>query len=157
MKDKFIFEALSEVLFEPYIEMSDRELFKINASWVRVDSYPGYPCRVSLEDAQIGEQVLAISFNHHNADSPYSASGPIFVRKGVKQKSYQEGEVPEMLRHRSLSLRGYNSEAMMVDAKVVEGEDIEVCLSNMFANKHIEYIHVHNAKPGCFNCMVRRT
>lgn len=156
MKGKFVFVALSETLFESYFGMSEGELLKINASWVRVDSHPGYPCRVSLEDAKVGESVLAISFSHHNTDSPYSASGPIFVRKGARQRSYQEGEVPEMLRHRSLSLRGYSSEAMMVDAEMVGGEEIETCLSNMFANKHIEYVHVHNSKPGCFNCLVRR-
>lgn len=156
MRDKFVFVALSEVIFEPYLVMSDNELLKANASWLTVDSNPGYPCRVSLEDALIGERVLAISFNHHNAGTPYNASGPIFVRESAKQRSYQEGEVPEMLRHRSLSLRGYNSEAMMIDAIVVGGEDIEICLSNMFGSKQVEYIHVHNAKPGCFNCMVRR-
>ncbi|WP_404820034.1 DUF1203 domain-containing protein [Vibrio rhizosphaerae] len=27
-------------------------------------------------------------------------------------------------------------------------------LSDIFSNKNVEYIHVHKAKPGCFNCAV---
>lgn len=42
-----------------------------------------------------------------------------------------------------------------IEEKNIEGKNIEVSLSNMFNNKFIEYIHVHNAKPDCFNCMVR--
>lgn len=156
MKNNSVFVALSEELFASYTDMSDSELLQHNAMWLTVDSCPGYPCRVSLQDAQVGEQVLALSFTHHDVASPYKAAGPIFVRKQAKKTTCVPGEVPTMLRHRCLSLRGYTSDGMMIDAGVVEGRDLENHIITMFDNKSVEYIHVHNAKPGCFNCEVRR-
>ncbi|MBE0363863.1 hypothetical protein PULV_a1373 [Pseudoalteromonas ulvae UL12] len=86
MKNNFVFVALSEELFASYTDMSDSELLQHNAMWLTVDSCPGYPCRVSLQDAQVGEQVLALSFTHHDVASPYKAAGPIFVRKQAKKR-----------------------------------------------------------------------
>ena len=156
MKIKFKFLALSESLFESFFLMSDSELAENGGMWVEVDSSPGYPCRISLEDANVGERVLAISFTHHAVKSPYKSSGPIFVRENVKQANLELNQVPLMLRHRLLSIRGFNSDAMMIAAEVVEGAQLESHLIKLFQNSNIDYIHVHNAMPGCYNCMVIR-
>jgi len=68
-------------------------------------------------------------------------------------------EIPEILqyRHRKLSLRGYGAEALMVDAEVVEGGSVGNALSTMFENSNISYVHIHNALPGCFNCVAVRS
>ena len=154
MKYKFL--ALSEGQFESFFLMSDSELAEYGASWIEVDSSPGYPCRVTLEDAKVGERVLAISFTHHDVKSPYRSSGPIFVRENAKRAILEVNQVPLMLRHRLLSIRGYNSDAMMIEAEVVEGKELHSHLHKLFLNPLIDYIHVHNAKPGCFNCTVVR-
>jgi hypothetical protein len=48
---KFIIKALNHQEFESFFEKSDFELEKKGIKRMIVDEKPGYPCRVSLEDA----------------------------------------------------------------------------------------------------------
>lgn len=136
--------------------MNHTELEAAKAKWVEVDACPGYPCRVSLEDAKIGERVLALNYTHHNTDTPYKSSGPIFVRENAVTADTKVNEIPPMLRHRLLSVRGYSEDGTMLEAEVVEGIDLESCIDEVFQNSCVKYIQIHNAKPGCFNCTVVR-
>ncbi len=70
--------------FLPLFELSDAELAKHRTRRVIVDANPGFPCRVSLEDAEVGERVILLNYTHQPADSPYRATGPIFVREKLK-------------------------------------------------------------------------
>jgi hypothetical protein len=128
----------------------------MGARRVVVDEKPGFPCRVSLADAEVGETVLLLPFTHHDVPSPYRASGPIYVRGGVKAASPAVDEIPEMLRHRLLSVRGYDRGAMLIAAEVVNGTELEATIRGLFASEAVGYLHVHNARPGCFNCRVVR-
>ncbi len=65
-------------------------------------------------------------------------------------------EVPKMMRHRLLSIRAYDVNHMMIDASLCEGDELESDIAVHFQNSRIEYLHIHNANPGCFNCSVRR-
>lgn len=156
MNSSFQFIALPSEQFAPLFSRSDAELQAIGARRMIVDEKPGYPCRVSLADAEVGETVLLLSFTHHDAPSPYRASGPIFVRKGVKTANPAVGEIPVMFRHRLLSIRAYDEAAMMAGAEVVEGSELENAIRRLFANESVSYLHIHNARPGCYNCRVRR-
>ena len=156
MKVNFKVLPLSNFLFESFFSMNDNGLRQNNAAWIDVDANPGYPCRVSLEDARVGERVLAIPFTHHDVKSPYKSSGPIFVRENVEQAVTEINEIPLMLRHRKLSVRGYSSKAMMLVAEVVEGKQLKEHIIRIFQDSAVEYIHIHNAMPGCFNCSVIR-
>jgi hypothetical protein len=142
--------------FLPLFELSDEALSRHNARWITVDFHPGYPCRVSLTDARVGEKVLGLSFYHHDVSSPYRASGPIFVRENAVMAKPEIGEIPALLRHRSLSARGYDQDHMMIDARVTNGAELESILEQLFRNKCVDYIHIHNADPGCFMCKVSR-
>lgn len=156
MDDSFRFVALPSGLFEPWFGKSDAELAAAGARWTVVDASPGYPCRVSLVDAEVGETVLAIPFTHHDVQSPYRASGPIFVRPGAATARPEVDEIPALLRRRLLSLRAYDTAAMMIDAEVVPGAELEPVIRRMMRNEAVQYLHVHNAGPGCFNCSVVR-
>lgn len=123
---------------------------------VAASSKPGYPCRVSLVDAGVGETVLSIPFTHHDVASPYRASGPIFVRRGAVTARPAVDEIPALLGHRLLSLRAYDATAMMVAAEVVQGSDLEPVLRRLLRDPAVNYVDVHNAAPGCFNCRVLR-
>jgi hypothetical protein len=123
---------------------------------VTVDEKPGYPCRVSLTDAEVGETVLLLPFVHHDVESPYRASGPIYVRRGARRAAPAAGEVPLMFRHRLLSLRAYDRDAMMLNAAAAAGTELEAAISDLFAEPAVAYLHIHNARPGCFNCRVDR-
>lgn len=153
MKNDFLVIPLDSSLFT---SLSHTELEEANAKWVEVDACPGFPCRVSLEDAKIGERVLALNYTHHKTNTPYRSSGPIFVRENAVTADTRVNEIPDMLRHRLLSLRGYSQDGLMLEAEVVEGMEVETCIHGIFQNARIEYIQIHNAKPGCFNCTVVR-
>ena len=142
--------------FLPLFNLSDEQLRERSARWLIADANPGYPCRVSLADAEVGERVLAVPFTHHDVRSPYRASGPVFVREGAKPADLEINEVPLMLRHRLLSLRAYDSSGMMLAAKVVPGVELVDAIIEHFNDPRVNYQHIHNASPGCFNCAVRR-
>lgn len=156
MTTKFLIKALFKDLFKDYLFKNEQELIACNATWLTADAEPGYPCRVSLSDAKIGERVLALFFTHHNVNSPYKAAGPIFVRENAKTASLNINEVPELMKSRLLSLRAYNTLGYMINAKVIEGKRIDCELNDMLENDEVEYIHIHYANPGCYACSVHR-
>lgn len=152
----FIIKSLDYRDFSRLFLLNDVDLEKEGAVRMKANSYPGFPCRVSLEDAHPGEEVILISYPHHLTDSPYRSSGPIFVRKNAKQITWNRNEIPSMLLHRLLSLRAYDRTGMMKQAIVMDGLDICTGLHLLFDDMEIAYIHIHNAKPGCYNCMAIR-
>lgn len=136
--------------------MDNSELEKIGAIRMTVDKKPGYPCRVSLEDAEIGEEVILLTYQHHKTNSPYQSNGPIFVRKIAKTATLDINEIPKMLNHRLLSVRGFDKKGIMKEATVTEGHTLREMLNKIFDNQEISYVHIHNAKPGCYNCVAER-
>lgn len=156
MSRAFRFVALPSEQFEPLWRRSDAELGALGMRRMIVDEKPGFPCRVSLADAEVGETVLLLPFVHHDVPSPYRASGPIFVRRGAATAQPAAGEIPVMFRHRLLSVRAYDSGAMMVGAEVVQGSALEDAIGRRFADERVSYLHIHNASPGCYNCRVVR-
>lgn len=156
MSIDFQVTSLSMKQFSHFFALPDHELFKHNAKILVADKTPGYPCRVSLVDAEIGERVLLIPFSHHDVKSPYRSSGPIFVREKAKDAIIAMNEIPKILETRLLSIRAYNKDAIMMIAEVVEGGAIKNYIKQVFENNNIEYLHVHNARPGCFSCRINR-
>jgi Protein of unknown function (DUF1203) len=152
----FKLKSLNETAFSHFFNWNDAELEKIGAVRMIVDAFPGFPCRVSLEDAAIGEEVILLPYKHHNTNSPYQAYGPIFVRKIATSSNLEINEIPKMFTHRLLSLRGYTENGIMKEAAVTEGKILQEEIIKIFENEEIKYIHIHNARPGCYNCTVER-
>ncbi len=136
--------------------LSDAELAEKNACRQIVQSKPGTPCRVSLADAEVGETVILLNYEHQPEPSPYKATHAIFVRKDATQAKLAVGAVPEVLRSRVISLRLFDSNHMMIEADVVQGDDLADAISAAFENAEVSYAHLHNAKPGCFAASVTR-
>lgn len=156
MPASFQISSLEDKEFTALFNLTDPELEKIGATRMIVDSCPGFPCRVSLEDAAIGEEVILLPYQHHKTRSPYQSVGPIFVRKLAKTARLGINEIPVMLTHRLLSLRGYNEEGIMKEAAVTEGNALQEALHTIFNNEEVTYVQIHNAKPGCYNCTAAR-
>ena len=114
-----------------------------------------YPCRRCLLDGSINEQMLLLSYDPFLGDSPYRGAGPIFVHK-KSCTPYQSDTVPEQQRRRLLSLRAYDRGHMMVGAEVLSGSELEDVAKKMLEDAKVEYLHVHNAKPGCFAVRIER-
>jgi hypothetical protein len=156
MQTPFQITALPIEKFSSLLKQSDAELRTAGARRMVADKKPGFPCRVSLVDAEPGEEVLLIPFTHHDVNNPYHGDGPIFVRVNAQPVKLEVNEVPAMIRSRLLSIRGYDSTGMMLISEVLDGSKLEEHLSRFFSDPKVEYIHIHNARPGCYNCRVDR-
>ncbi len=121
------------------------------------DRRPGFPCRVSLQDAEPGETLLLLNYEHLPVASPYRARHAIYVRENARTAKPAVNEIPQVLRTRLLSLRAYDHSGMMVEADVVHGSDVEPGDRTDPLEENVDFIHVHNAKPGCFAARIDRT
>lgn len=148
--------SLSRKQFEHLFQLSGEELASQRARCVTATKSPGFPCRVSLADAEAGEEVLLVNFQHQSAATPYQSSYAVYVRPGAAEAALQPNEVPEQLRSRVLSLRGFDEVGMLVTADLAEGTVLESCIEALFANPAVAYIHLHFAKPGCYAARVDR-
>jgi hypothetical protein len=121
-----------------------------------VDCKPGFPCRISLRDAEPGETVLLLNYEHQPANSPYRASHAIFIREHAEQARPAIDEIPDVLSLRLLSVRAFDRAGMMVDADVVAGAELRPVLERLLAMPEVDYLHLHNAKPGCYAARAER-
>ena len=156
MNTNFRIVGLPHAQFEPLFALNDGELAAKRARRMIVDAKPGFPCRIGLADAEIGETVILLPFVHHDVDSPYRASGPIFVRENAKEAQLAPGEIPEVVKSRTMSVRAYDKNETMLDGTVVRGSEIKAHIEKLFADPKIEYLHLHNAGAGCYSCKVER-
>lgn len=151
----FRISGLSPEPFKMLFGLPDHELALLNIERYWVDSNPGFPDRIEMKEAEIGQSVL---LNHvcQPAQTPYRASHAIFISESATQAYNAVDQVPESLRIRLLSLRAYSQQGMMLDADVVEGTKIEGAIARLFANADVSYLHAHNAKQGCYSCRIDR-
>lgn len=154
--NSFQLSGLPEQTFSSLFDLCDAELAARNMQRVIADSQPGFPCRVSLVDAEVGEELLLLPFEHQPGASPYRASGPIFVRRDASQATLPVGELSPYVTRRLISLRAYDANDSMVDAEVCEGSNLESHIEHAFADARIAYLHLHHAKRGCFLSRVNR-
>ena len=146
----FRISALPVAPFAPLFGLPDRDLASRGVVRRTADRYPGFPCRVSLRDADVGETVLLLNYEHLAVPGPYRSRHAIFVREHAVECRPDVNEVPDVLRTRLLSLRAFDVDGMMIDADVVVGADVHELIRRWLDDPQVEYLHLHNAKPGCF-------
>jgi hypothetical protein len=100
--------------------------------------------------------MLLLSYAHQPAGTPYASAGPIFIRRTAVATRTSLNEVPEQQRRRLLSVRAYDHRDWMVDAEVQEGTQLEALIERFLANPQVSYLHVHNARRGCYACRIDR-
>jgi len=155
MNTNFKISAISNT-YKPLFELTSEELAEKNIVKMVVDTNPGFPCRVSLEDAEIGEEVLLLSLEYHKTTSPYRATGPVFIRKNAIKADLAVNEIPKMLFQRQQTLRVYDSNGMMIAAKSPSAKETRKEIEALLMNSKASYIQIHNTNPGCYNCVVNR-
>jgi hypothetical protein len=142
--------------FADLFAMSDQELARRGVVRRVADGRsPGYPCRVSLTDALPGDELLLVNYEHHAVASPYRMRFAVYVRKGETRFDAVD-EVPEQLRLRTLAVRAFDDQAMMVGWELIEGRDFEGAVERLFADRRAAYLHIHFAAPGCYAARVER-
>lgn len=148
--------GISSAPFEYLYGMTDEALSTHGARRYVVDEKPGFPDRIGLRDAEVGETVLLVNYLHQPAQTPYQSNHGIFVLEGAKETACVINAVPEVLQRRTLSLRAFDAEGWMLDADLVEGREAEGLIHKFFSNPLVAYIHAHNAKRGCFAARIDR-
>jgi hypothetical protein len=152
----FQITGLRRATFAFLFALTDAELAARNAVRMVADKRPGFPCRVSLRDAEPGESVLLVNYEHLAVASPYRSRHAIFVRENAVDARLDVDEIPEALETRLLSVRAFDRAGMMIDADVMQGSELVPAISRMLDKSAVDYLHVHNAKPGCFAARVDR-
>ena len=149
-------KGLDAARFQPLFGLPEAELKKVGAVRMLVDSRPGFPCRITLEDRHPGETVLLVNYTSHDVANPYRASHAIFVSEQADEAPEYVDRLPPALTTRVLSLRGFDAAGMMADAMLAQPGAADAAIRTLFANPEIAYIHAHNAVRGCFAAKVER-
>ena len=152
----FRIKALPFAPFAPLFELADRDLAARGILRRIADTSPGFPCRVSLRDADVGETVLLLNHEHLPAPGPYRSRHAIYVREAAVECTPGINEIPPAFRIRLLSVRAFDAEAMMLNADVVDGANVELAIDLCFEDRRVVYLHLHHARPGCFAARVDR-
>lgn len=152
----FRIQGLPAANFLPLAGLDEQALAERGVLRRVADSFPGYPDRVALRDAQPGESLLLLNYEHQSAASPYRASHAIFVLEGERRTFDEIDVVPEVLRRRMLSLRAFDGQGMIVGAELVDGKEFEAGIELLLKQPEAAYVHAHYAKFGCYAARVDR-
>ncbi len=139
-------------------DVADR--LRAGATIVRAaDESPGFPCRQCRRDAEVGEELVLVSYDPFDGlgdDSPYRAASAIFLHRNDCSAERDRSTVPDQLFSRQLSLRTFDAAAMLIDGRVVHGTDLAATLDEMLGFPGAVRAHIHNAGPGCFAAVAHR-
>jgi hypothetical protein len=152
----FVITGLPIAPFQPLFGLSDEALAERRIVRRTVDA-PGFPCRVTLEDAPVGETVLLLNYEHQPADTPFRATHAIFVREGDYATRRDVDAIPPSLATRPhISLRAFDDEGMMLDATVAPGSDLSPAIEQLLERQDVAYLHAHYAGAGCYAARIDR-
>jgi hypothetical protein len=148
-------EGLAPAAFESLFSMTDGELAERGAVRVTADSPSGYPCRVSLENAAPGEELVLFNHVSHDVAGPFRTAYAIFVRRGAAPASFAD-EAPAYLDSRTLGLRGFDEGGMLKDALLAMPGEADARIRELLGRPEIATIHAHSAAYGCFLARIER-
>lgn len=146
--------GLDPAPYKPLFGLADDKLAARGIVRMTVTEKPSFPCRVSLVDRDLGEQVLLLNHVSHDVANPYRASHAIFVADADQAEFLDEA--PPAFEQRVLSLRGFDKHGLMADALLAQPSEADAAIRKLFDNHEIETIHAHNAVRGCFSAKIER-
>ena len=152
----YVVGGLSPESFVHLFGLSDEALSERGVIRVRADTKPGYPCRITLEDAEPGETLLLLNHMDHAVATPYRNAYAIYVRESAVMANRFEGSLPPVFANRPIALRGYDADGMLRGATLALAGDAAARIAELFARPEIAYIHAHNAAHGCFAARIDR-
>lgn len=148
--------GLSPEPFAPLFALDDAELAQRNARRVTAAADQGFPCRVSLTDAKMGEQLILLHHTSHDVATPYRSAYAIYVRETAGEPADYIDTPPPVFEGRPLGLRGFGEDGLLKDARLALPGQADTAIRDLFADARIAYIHAHNAAHGCFAARVDR-
>lgn len=148
-------EGLAPEAFASLFGMMDGELAARGAVRVTAEA-PGYPCRVSLAEAQAGEELMLLNHVSHDVAGPFRTAYAIYVRKDAQAAASFTDEAPPLLDSRTLGLRGFDADGMLKGALLALPGEADARIRELFERPEIATIHAHNAAHGCFLARIER-
>ena len=145
--------GLDPAPYKPLFGLSDDALASRGIVRMTVTD-PTFPCRISLVDRPVGEEVLLLNHVSHDVANPYRASHAIFVSDAARGEFVDQ--VPPVFQKRVLSLRGFDRDGMMIEAMLTQPGETDAGIRRLFENPDVEIIHAHNAVRGCFSAKIER-
>jgi hypothetical protein len=152
----YVVKGLDPAPYRALFGLSDTEIEKRGVVRMTVTEKPSFPCRVSLTDREIGEQMLLLNHVSHDVANPYRASHAIFVTEYAAEPAEYVDRVPPVFETRVLSLRGFDRHGMMAAAALAQPGEADAAIRKLFDNPEVETIHAHNAIRGCFSAKIER-
>jgi hypothetical protein len=128
-----------------------------NAVRVVAANKPGFPCRVTLEDAEPGESLILLHHVTHDVATPYRSAYAIYVREAAERAATFIDELPPVFANRPLAFRAFDAAGMLQNAKLAAPGEADAAIRDLFAEAQIAYIDAHNAAHGCFAARVERS
>ena len=150
----YLVRGLDPAPYRPLFALNDDELAERGIVRMTVNS-PGFPCRISLQDRPLGEEVLLLNHVSHDVANPYRAAHAVFVSEAEQAAEYVD-EAPPVFETRVLSLRGFDRQGMMADAALAQPGEADAVIRKLFDNPEVETVHAHNAIRGCFSAKIER-
>lgn len=142
--------------FKAYFGMDAGELANHRAVRTVAKASAGFPCRVSLRDADEGEELLLINYVNHSVETPYRNAFAIFVRKDAGEAAIFLDECPPVFAGRPIALRGYDGHGMLLTARLASPGHADAVIRGLLEDIAIAYIDAHNAAHGCFSARIER-
>ena len=149
-------EGLAPEAFASLFGMMDGELAARGAMRVRADAPTGYPCRVSLRDADEGEELVLLNHVSHDVDGPFRTAYAIYVRRAADAPASFEDEAPPYLDSRTLSLRGFGADGLLKHGLLAMPGEADGRIRELFERPEVATIHAHAATYGCFLARIER-
>jgi hypothetical protein len=115
----------------------------------------GFPCRISLDDARAGEELILLHHISHDVDTPYRSAYAIYVRQGVEAATYTD-TTPPVFDGRPIALRAFDDANMLRTARLAGPGEADGAIRDLFTDDGVAYIDAHNAAHGCFAARVTR-
>lgn len=148
--------GLRPELFSSLIGADAATLAAHRAVRVTAGGKPGYPCRITLEDAEAGESLILLHHVSHDAATPFRASHAIYVREGAAAAAEYRDTLPPFFAGRPLSLRGFDACGMLHAARLAMPGEAEGAIRALLDDPAVEQVHAHHAAYGCFLARITR-
>lgn len=152
----------------PYrvVAISDEIAGKVRASLsspeyghpAHVESATGFgPCRYCLRTFHEGqEDRVLFTYNTFAGTDITPLPGPVFIHHKPCSRYVSNG-FPEDLNKLDLLLEGYDSTGRVIELENAGIGKAEDAILHVLCNQDIAFVHIRNAKAGCFVARVERS
>lgn len=152
----FVISGLPAERFAPLFAMDDAALAARGVVRRTASAKPGFPCRVALQDAEVGETVLLLNYAHQTAETPYRSAYAIYVSQSAVAAWTGENTIPPAMFGRPIALRAFDKDGMLLSAEIARDEALAAAIERQLATPGAAYLHAHNAAHGCFVTRIDR-